>query len=262
MMKKVAVLVAFMLLGICAAVVVQAETVRGEGRYITHTLTHLGPFHAIDVRGDAQVDIWQQDTLGVSLSGKSNLVALADIRVENQTLLIDFKRPVHIKGAHALHVTVAIPQLESIVAHERARVRVRGAFETPKISIIAAENAYVTADSVKSDWLRLQATNKAEIDLERIQIEQLEAGLFDKAEIELSGFAQKAQLVNNGSGDIEADSLRVTDAHAQVNATGKIELFATQFLHAQANGKGKIIYHGQPVLSKEGHLNKIQPAFD
>lgn len=262
MIKKIVVFLAFAALGVFLAVGVQAESMRGEGRYMSNKLTHLNPFTSIDVRGDVQVDIWQRSTPTVSVSGKANLMELADIRVENETLIIDFKRPVHIKGKHALHVIIGIPQLESITVRAKGRVRIRGPFDTLQAVISAGDHAYVTGDWLKADLLRVQATNKAEVDLERIQVKKLEVALFDKAEIELSGSAQQAQLVNNGAKDIDAADLRIQQAHVQINDTGDVEVFAMETLKAEALGRGKIIYHGRPVLTRSGSEKHIQPAFE
>lgn len=262
MMKKLAVFLAFVALGMVLATVAQAETVRGEGRYMEKMMEPMPPFHAIDVRGDAQVDVWQKPEQGVMVSGKSNLVALADMRVEDKTLIIDFKRPVHVKGAHALHVTVMAPQLHAISVHGNGRVRVRGGMETTQLALTAADKAYVTGDSMKADMLRVQAMNHAEVDLERLHAKELEVASFDKAEIELSGHAETANLTNNGHSDIDAADLRVNHAQAVVNAKGDVEVFAMHSLKAHANGSGKIEYHGQPTLTRGGNMKKIQPAFE
>ena len=262
MVKKVITLLAFAALGVFCAMAVQAETVRGEGKYHTQALTHLMPFSSIEVRGDAQVDVWQRAEQSVSVSGKSNLVALADIRVENNTLIIDFKRPIHIKGAHALHVSVGVPSLQSVSVRSKGRMRIRGAFETPKLLISAMDKAYITGDMLQNDWLRVQATNHAEIDLERLQAKQLEAAVFDKADVELSGAAEQAQLINNGAEDLDAAGLRVAQAHVQINGSGDVELFATDTLKAEALGRGEITYHGRPVLTRGGNVKHIKPAFE
>ena len=263
MIQKVGMMLAGAFLAILGmAVVAQAQTVRGEGRYVSNALTHLTPFKAIEIHGDAQVDVWQTDGQNVTISGKSNLVELADIRVENETLMIGFKRPVHIKGAHALHVTVGTNRLETITAKERARVRVRGVFDMPQLIVTASDHAYVTGNQIQGDHLRVQAMNKAEVDLDRMQVKKLEAGLFDKAEVELSGAATTAQLINNGSGDLEADGLRVAQAHVQINGSGDVDLFATDTLKAEALGRGEIIYHGNPVLTRSGNLKLIKAAFE
>lgn len=262
MIKKIIVLLAFAALGVFLTTVAQAETVRGEGRYISNKLTHLMPFTSVDVRGDVQVELWQRDTQSVSVSGKSNLVELADIRVEDGTLVIDFKRPIHIKGSHSLHVTIGIPHVQSITVRGKGRVRVRSAFETSQVNISAGDEAYVTGDWFKADLMRAQATNKAEIDLEHLQVKKLEAAQFDKAKMEFSGFAQDAQLVNNGSKEIDAADLRANQAHVQVNGSGEVEVFAAQTLKAEALGKGDIVYHGRPVLTRSGNVKNIQPAFE
>lgn len=248
--------------GIFCAALAQAETVRGEGRYMEQKLTTLTPFNAVDVRGDAQVDIWQSGEQRVTVNGKQNLVALADIRVENNTLIVDFKRPVHIKGPHALHVTINLPELTALSVRADGRARIRGAFDAFTLMLMAGDNAQIDGDSIKADVLRVQAMNKADVDLERLHAKDLEAAAFNKASIELSGYVEKGRLTNNSSKDIEADSLRINQAQVAVNGRGDIELFATHTLTANANGKGKIVYHGQPTLTRSGNTKKIQPAFD
>ena len=262
MMKKIAVVLTFAAIGLLLAAGVQAETVRGEGRYMSNKLTHLMPFKAVEVRGDAEVDIWQRDMQSVTVSGKSNLVALADLRVENETLIIDFKRPVHVKGTHALHVAVSTMSLENITVHGQGRVRIRGSFDTPQLTLMAGNDASIDGDLLKADMLRVQATDKADVDLERMQVKKLEVGTFDKAEVELSGSAEQAQLINNSSKDLEASSLRVTDAHVQINGSGDVEIFATKTLKAEALGSGKITYHGRPMLTRSGSEKHIRPAFE
>ena len=261
-MKKLTVFLSFVALGMVLATFAQAETVRGEGRYVEQTLPAMAPFHKIDVRGDVQVDVWQKNEPGVMINGKSNLVALADIRVEEDTLIIDFKRPVHVKGTHALHVTVMAPALHAISVHNNGRVRVRGGMETDQLTIMAADKAYLTGDSIKAGTLRVQAMNRAEIDLERLHANDLEVASFNKAEVELAGHAEMARLTNNGHGDIDAADLRVNHAQATVNAKGDVEVFAMHSLKAHANGTGKIVYHGQPALTRGGNMKKIQPAYD
>ena len=248
--------------GVFCAALAQAETVRGEGRYTEKKLTTLTPFNAIDVRGDAQVDIWQGGEQRVTVNGKQNLVALADVRVENNTLIVEFKRPVHIKGAHALHVTVTLPELTALSVRADGRARIRGAFDALTLVLMAGDHAEIDGDSIKADVLRVQAINKANVDLERLHAKDLEAAAFNKASIELSGYVEKGRLTNNSSKDIEADSLRINQAQAAVNGRGDIELFATHTLTANANGKGKIVYHGQPTLTRSGNTKKIQPAFE
>jgi len=39
-------------------------------------------------------------------------------------------------------------------------------------------------------------------------------------------------------------------------------VFAMETLKAEALGRGKIVYHGQPVLTRGGNMKRIQPAFE
>ena len=260
MIQKVAFLLAAVFLGFLCATAVQAETVRGEGRYTSQTLTHLMPFNAVEVNGDIQVAVRQMPDQTVTLSGPANLAVLADVRVEKDTLVIDYKRPIHVRG-EALQVSVFVPELTALTVRGNGKLEVFGQAQADQLSLIAADHGKLSADSLQANQVRVQAMNHAEIDVERLNTQHLEAAAFDKAEIDLSGFAHKAVLTNHSTEDLEAEDLRVNDATATVNGSGDVSLFAMQTLKATANGRGKIEYHGTPVVTRAGNAKKIVPVF-
>ncbi len=262
MIKKVSILIAFAALGVFCAVAAQAESVRGEGRYVSQTLAHLMPFNALEVHGDIAVEVRQAAAQQVTLHGRANLVALADVRVENSTLMVDYKRPLHVSGKDELRVTVFVPQLTSVTVRHDGKVHLQDSFETPQITLNAADEGEMTVAHLKADTVRVQVMNKADIDIERLDAQMLEAGTFGKAEFEVSGHAQTAQFTNNSTQDIDAANLRAQTVHATANNKGDIEVFATQTLKAAANATGEITYHGVPALTREGHVHKIKAAFD
>ncbi|MBP5617252.1 MAG: DUF2807 domain-containing protein [Elusimicrobiaceae bacterium] len=262
MIKKVSILIAFAALGVFCALAAQAESVRGEGRYVSQTLTQLTPFNAVEVHGDITVEVRQAAAQQVTLHGRANLVALADVRVENNTLMVDYKRPLRVKGKDGLRVTVFVPQLISVTVRHDGKVRLQGLFETPQMTLNAADEGEMTVAHLKTDTARVQVMNKADIDIERLHAQMLEAATFGKAELEVSGYAQSAKFTNNSTQDIDAANLRAEIVHATVNNKGDIEIFATKTLQADANALGTITYHGIPTLTREGNLKKIKPAFD
>ena len=86
----------------------------------------------------------------------------------------------------------------------------------------------------------------------------MRAAASDRADIDLSGKAREAFVENNGSGEIDADDLRADTVHAYVNGSGDVKVYASNLLHAVANGRGKIEYKGNPMtLNREGSAKKI-----
>jgi len=262
-MKKITLLAVLGVLGIlCAQNVPAAETVRAEGRYTSTTLTDLHPFTSLEVNGDVKVTLRQLPTQTVTVSGRANLVALANIRVENDTLRIEYKRPIHIRGKDTLHVSVFMPQINALTARREGSIHVYGAVNTPELILTATDKGNIDIDGLTADTVRVQAMKEAEIDVEKLNTQILDATQSDKAQLDFSGYAENAQLVNNGRKDIEADTLRINHAHVAVNGHGDVEVFAVKTLKASANGSGEIKYHGAPVLTWEGNSHKIKPVFE
>lgn len=262
MIHRLAFFLAAVFLGVLCAEAVQAETVRGEGRYVSQTMTTLTPFTAIEVHGDMKVAVRQMPQQSVTMSGQANLANMADIRVENKTLKIDYKRPIRVHGDDRLHVSVFVPELSALTVKNKGRIEMMGAFKATDLTMTATDEGFIGADMLQADKLRIQATDKAEVDLEHIQVQHLEAAAFNKAEIDLSGSAEKAVLTNNGSKDMDAKDLRVNHAQVKNYGSGDVEVFAMKNLHAAAHGHGLIEYHGAPVLNREGNLKKIRAAFN
>lgn len=250
-------------LGICCAAVAHAgEKVRAEGRYVSTHLTHLLPFTAVEVHGDILADIRQLPGQEVTVSGHANLAELAHVWVEDNTLKIDYARPVHVRGKDTLRVSVFMPDITALTVRNRGQIKVYGPVRTTDIALTADDNGVLDMDSLQADRIRLHARQHAHLDVEHIQTAHLEAAQFDKAKIELSGFAENAQLVNHGSNDLEADELRTNQTHAAVHGTGDVDVFAVKTLKASAHSKGSINYHGAPVLTREGNMKKIKPVFE
>lgn len=263
MMRKIIVLVAFAALGILGArLAVAAQTVRAEGRYVSMSLTGLAPFQAVKADGDVRVEIRQMDNPTVTLSGRTNLVDLADVRVEDNTLVVRYKRPIYVREKERLNVSVLMPQITALAAHQHSEINVYGAVNATDLSLSAADKGEIDMDSVTAKTVRMQASGHAEIDVERVQTSLLEATAADKATIDLSGYAENATLVNKSTKDLEADNLRINQAHVAVHGAGDVEVFAVKTLKASAHGSGEIKYHGAPVLTREGNFKKIKPMFD
>lgn len=263
MKKKLLMLVIFAALGVlCAAVAKAAEHIRAEGRYVSNLVDPLPSFNAVEVSGDINVDIRQLPEQKVTLSGRANLAQLANVRVENNTLMIDYARPIHVRGKDTLHVSVFMPEITALTVRNRGKINVYGPVKTTEIALTATDEGSLDMDALHADKVRLQAMKKAELDVENINTPHLEAAQFDKAEIELSGFAETAILANHGAEDLDASSLRINQGTAIVKGSGDMEVFAVKTLKAAAHSSGHIAYHGAPLLTREGHLKKIKPAFE
>ncbi len=258
-----------LLLAVCALLVAapsfgqKMESISGTGRYMSKNVENLPAFTAVDVRGDAEVDFVQSAAPSVTISGRENLVELLEVRVENDALVVEFSRPVHIRGEHHLRVAVAAPVLRSVAVTHGGEFELRGMLKAEDLVFSAAQDSEISADYVMASVVAVSATGRAEVELERLSADKVYASADDQAEISLSGSARAAFLTNNGAGDIDADDLHAGTAQVTVNASGDIKVYASKTLNATANGRGRIEYKGYPVtLKREGKIKKIRQERD
>ena len=91
-MKKKLLLLGVLCLGLTTAFAGSGR-MHSEGRYASKTMDNLPAFHAVEVWGDADVEIVQRDPQKVIVSGTSNLTALAKVHVQEGVLKIEYASP-------------------------------------------------------------------------------------------------------------------------------------------------------------------------
>lgn len=235
------------------------KIMKGEGRYTSRDLANLPAFHAIDVRGDAQVSFVQQKDQAVTVSGLTNLVALANVHVENGVLVVEYKEPIHVKGQYHLYVSVLAPEIKHITVTDMADVKVRGAFNGTELTIKAHEKGEVSMDGVQLEKLTVHADKHASVEVENLTANHVHAAAYDKADIELSGTSTKTRLENHGAGKVDAEDLHSMHVEAVMAGNGKISTYPENNFHANVIGNGKIEYKGTPAdVKKEGKLKNIK----
>jgi len=81
-------------------------------------------------------------------------------------------------------------------------------------------------------------------------LDALKMDLNGTGDIKLSGTAKRAGLTVNGAANIRAFDLTAEAAEVTINGTGDCEITATATLDAVINGLGKVVYGGNPVVSR------------
>lgn len=257
-MKKISFFFMGLLLVAAPAFAERMQTVWGEGRYVSRSIQPLPAFHAVEVRGDAEVDFMQHPNISVTVSGRENLVSFSDVRVENGVLIVGFTRPIHIRGEQHLRVAVSAPDLQAVSVSQGGEFEVRGALQTESLKLVASQDSEISMDFVQAYAVEAAASGRAEIEINRLSAQRVNASISDRADMDLAGSAEEVSLINDGRGEIDADDLRAATAHAVNNDSGSIKVYASDALFAQANGRGRIEYKGYPAsVKREGNAKKI-----
>ena len=79
--------------------------------------------------------------------------------------------------------------------------------------------------------------------------DNVDAIMSGSGRIDLYGEADAASYTLNSSGKIDALELMVASAVATITGSGKIFLYATDYLNATITGSGDVLYRGSPTIS-------------
>ena len=233
--------------------------VRASQDYISTEVEIEEPFDSLLVDGDIDVTFEQDDKVSARVYGSENLVELVNVRVEGSTLHIGCDRPVVIRGRRDLQVRVTGPELAKIVVSDRGEVDVRRGLITKDLEIDASDRAEVSLSRVEAENIVVTASDRADVSLSRIlKADSLIARSSGHAELEFSGTAGTVELENRSREDIDAGDLRAEVVTASAHGWGDISCRASQELNAAAYSWGKVEYEGFPEeLHKSGKTNRI-----
>ncbi len=191
---------------------------------ITH-FNELDAFHAIVVQGHADIDITQNPMQTVAM--QTTRPDLYEVEVRDSVLYITCKEERH----HPIDVdfSIGVPEIRSIISSGACSIDSRG--------VLTVNQLYV------------QASGAAEIDL-HVQTQKLILQNSGASDVELKGHTDQLQINLSGAGEIDAFGLQARTANVVCSGAGKVEVFATETLSAQASGASKITYRGNPTVEK------------
>ena len=244
----------------CLGLLLPCYGAKTSGHYVSHTLEKLPAFHALQVEGKVEVDFTQQASPAVHISGSEQMVAQALVRVKEGKLEIEFFPQGLLSSSNELRVTVAAPSLAEVIVSGESDVRLRGPLQGNRLELTITGEGVFSADGISVPLVFIHTDGQAEVDINRLEAQQIHAKALGRSDIELSGLALSAELENHGSGKIDAEDLRVQHGSATVYGKGDIEISAYEALSAAALGKGRIKYKGAPVsLQRSGYTQRIVP---
>ncbi len=192
------------------------------GGPVTTQQREVGSFHAVEVRGAANlvVDVGPAP----SLSATSDATTLGALRskIEDGRLVVEHDRHWSwFRGGPGLEVHLTTPSLDSLVMNGAGSV---------------------TINSVAGTALELL--------------------LDGAGNMRASGNIDRLTAHLNGAGNMDLSGLAAGEADVSVNGAGKLEVRATGSLTAVVNGVGNISYagHPHPVKTQINGVGSIKPA--
>ena len=196
------------------------------GKVITKTLD-LGEFTHINLKGNADINFHQGDTLSVEAYGNEKAIEGNDIYVENGTLVVKMKE--HADGRQpSIKIIITAPTLESID--------------------VAGAGDIELKDTLEFDGdLNINVSGAGDVEIDRLKCKNFSihisgAGDIDAQKIKCKG---KADMQISGAGDMKAD-LKANDISVTISGAGDADLdVKCQNLTVAAGGSGEIELKGE-----------------
>lgn len=193
-------------------------------------------FTAIKSSAVGNIEIRQASETSVTAEGNDDMLDLLDIRMDNQTLVIEMneKRSKRFQNrSNNLTVYISTPNLTYMESDGVGNITIEGSFETPELIInsdgvgnIKAENLYAGVIEIESDGVGI---------------------------IKVGGNAEKVNIKSDGIGNIDARNLVSLNTYVESDGIGNIRCYASEYLKVDSDGIGNITYYGKP---KETDIDK------
>lgn len=245
-------------------------------------------FTGVSFGDDFEVRVTMADTFGIEVQAQENLHQMIEIYVSGTTLVIQTEGNSCISSIAPIIVYVSLPVLDEIrnsgsgrISADRAETTEFECYNSGSglISIDSVFAKLISLGNSGSGELYIAASYPDDIQMSQTGSGLLDAGfiftplevsinhsasgkvygtVLDGLEVDaklsgsgligLEGNAESADLSLSASGKVDALNMMVSDAYATVTGSGKIYVYATDFLDATITGSGDIYYRGNPQL--------------
>lgn len=262
--------------------------VQGYGP-VTNQTRDWNNFTGVSFGESFEVRVTLADTFGVEVSAQENLHQMIEIYVSGSTLVVQTEGNSCVSSIAPIIVYVSLPVLEEIrntgsgrISADRAEAMEFECYNSGSglISIDSVFAASVSLGNSGSGKLYLTASYPDDIQVSQTGSGLLDAGfiftplevsinhsasgkvygtVLDGLEVDaklsgsgligLGGNAESADLSLSASGKIDAIDMLVSDAVTSLSGSGKIFVYASDFLDVTITGSGDVYYRGNPQLN-------------
>lgn len=182
----------------------------------------------------------------VSIRTSDNVFDVVTVKVENETLTIDFKKDVYI-SLDVFDVIVGSPQLEEVKMNGMANLQLAGNLTTDRLKIHTSGICNVTADGniTCKDKLELNLEGISKFNLaEQTKAKDIKIGIDGIGHITAGQFVASNTMVfhNSGVGESNVKEIRTDVFNCNISGAGKIKCknFLANDTRAQLSGTGSM----------------------
>jgi hypothetical protein len=192
---------------------------------------HVAGFHAIALSAPVDVQLVQDGTEGLTITGDDNVLPLIETKVENGVLKIRF-----------------VDHHANVTTHGDIKATVRAkSIDT----IMVAGSGDVRTAALDAPHLKVLIGGSGDVRIAGLTTPALETHIGGSGDLTAAGKVGTFEVNIGGSGDVKAQHLRATSAEVTVAGSGTVGLWVDQSLKVKVLGSGDVSYYGDPSVQKQ-----------
>lgn len=200
-----------LLAGLCCTILLSScrKSISGEGIIISVT-RQIPVFNAVQMDGDATIEIVPGTVQKVIVEGYSNLVPIYETTVRNGVLHLNFENGIYDVKKNNLIIRIQSPDAPAVSTNGSGEVFISRFINGARLDLSTNGSGNLTVNNSS----------------------------FDKAVFSV-----------NGSGKIKAAGAQINEVDAEIHGSGDIELTCLYKMKARISGTGNIDYYGNPTTT-------------
>ena len=203
--------------------------IKGEGESITQTKS-IGNFSEIDCEVDAEIIYTQSNDTYIEITAQQNILSVLDMRIEGNTLTIEFKREVW--NYKRIKIILHSPTLNAIE--------------------IDRSGELIVQNKLSGEDLDIDMSGSGKITIPNIQLNYLKSKISGSGSIKISEGAINNQSISiSGSGYYSSEKAISQTCDVNISGSGEAILNAQNKLIVSISGSGKVKYRGKPLVTKD-----------
>lgn len=188
----------------------------------------VGSFEKVRVDGPFEVRIVTGASPGVKLTGDRDLIERIAVQANGGTLTVRLG-----SGGWGERFTSANAAPPVIT------------LSTPRLTNLAiSAGARATANRFAGQQVAVSVHGAGSLAIEKVEADQFTASLLGSGALTVSGRANRARLISDGTPTIDATNLMVKDLDVQLSGLGEITATARQTAEVTSSGLGKVTVRG------------------
>lgn len=227
-------------------------------------------FTKIEIQGSVDVVYTQGSSVQVKVKGESKEVAQVITKVQNSTLIVDYRNNrTWFSGTSDLVVFAKSPVLTSVkiagsgdfetenrVKGDKFSLAVHGSgdsqcrLDADDLEVKVHGSGDVSFSGV-NNRMHITVNGSGDVDGEDINLEEATIKQYGSGDVKVEGTARNLNLSQSGSGDCHARHLEAENAEIRKSGSGDAIITARKRISVQSSGSGDTHCYGNPSSVEE-----------